>query len=624
MKTLKTKKIPKPFAKKNPKTFLNPFRKQKRGSQVGRRKDPKLLKAHDVSQRKSILGCLGGNGYFQRRSDGKRKLSDLLGSAAHPKSRGQVEGMDEEMDLGRKRKTKIKETKRCNMAQALIVARSSNFDAVVHKFKKQYFSESSRKSRESKREVVAELAKTVKGSNRFLPLNKDTVEGVSAAMREVGMKSGSQYLTELRLMHIEAGYEMHAWLERVFDLCKKGLEREKGPTKRAAAVKLEDVNWNQRDLKVHKKGWPIRPFRAFLWAAIWMLREIELRNMRTKHVKVRDSKKEVSIVLPLSKCDQQGEGVMRTLACCNHTPCKEWCPYALAKMILAERCRSDMLGLSWLFPSKWRQCTTKSGMIDSWKCNLGNEISGHSPRRSGAMHYVRAGLPIQELAFLGRWRSNVVLTYAEEALQETAVSFVDKSKTASPKDLTLQRSEIPSLVEDIMDKVKTEIEILRPKENQAAQQHEDLDISACFERPRFLWVRTKGRGLKHRPCHLVTKASWTLNVSNWSTACGWFFAEKPRDFNFVPVKPKDAEICSKCELLEKSATMSGREKGALTKECKSQIRLMPHGQVEGLEVCDKNTPDPSIQWKRMEGGRACHETMCSGLEANTFAQDHVT
>ena len=43
------------------------------------------------------------------------------------------------------------------------------------------------------------------------------------------------------------------------------------------------------------------------------------------------------------------------------------------------------------------------------------------PQKSGAMFYVRAGLPIQELAFLGRWRGNVVLICAKEALQEKPV-----------------------------------------------------------------------------------------------------------------------------------------------------------------------------------------------------------
>lgn len=30
------------------------------------------------------------------------------------------------------------------------------------------------------------------------------------------MKSGSQYLVELKLMHVEAGYEVQAWLKRTF------------------------------------------------------------------------------------------------------------------------------------------------------------------------------------------------------------------------------------------------------------------------------------------------------------------------------------------------------------------------------------------------------------------------
>lgn len=62
----------------------------------------------------------------------------------------------------------------------------------------------------------------------ILPLSKEVVESVAAALKESGMKSGSQYLLELKLMHIEAGYEVEAWLKRTFDLCKKALERLRG------------------------------------------------------------------------------------------------------------------------------------------------------------------------------------------------------------------------------------------------------------------------------------------------------------------------------------------------------------------------------------------------------------
>ena len=35
------------------------------------------------------------------------------------------------------------------------------------------------------------------------------------------------------------------------------------------------------------------------------------------------------------------------------------------------------------------------------------------------MAYVRKGMGIRDLAYLGRWKSSVVLTYAEEALETT-------------------------------------------------------------------------------------------------------------------------------------------------------------------------------------------------------------
>ena len=71
-----------------------------------------------------------------------------------------------------------------------------------------------------------------------------------------------------------------------------------------------------------------------------------------------------------------------------------------------------------IFLEKFEGPKSTRMMTQAWKSTLNGEMSGHSARRSGAMMYVRAGLPLQEVAFLGRWKSNIVLTYAEEALEE--------------------------------------------------------------------------------------------------------------------------------------------------------------------------------------------------------------
>ena len=80
---------------------------------------------------------------------------------------------------------------------------------------------------------------------------------------------------------------------------------------------------------------------------------------------------------------------------------------------------------------------SKAKMVEGWALVTTADIQGHSARRSGAMGYVRLGMPIQELAFLGRWKSSVVLTYAEDALQsEPANTNLKNNDEVKPRRQT--------------------------------------------------------------------------------------------------------------------------------------------------------------------------------------------
>ena len=105
--------------------------------------------------------------------------------------------------------------------------------------------------------------------------------------------------------------------------------------------------------------------------------------------------------------------------------CEVHCPWRLASKVM--EFAGDMLGVSndFLFKDVRGRTTTKQGVIAAWKHLFSKEVTGHSPRRSGAMLYVRKGLPMQELAFLGR--CSVVLAYAEEALQEKPMTLINLS-----------------------------------------------------------------------------------------------------------------------------------------------------------------------------------------------------
>lgn len=52
------------------------------------------------------------------------------------------------------------------------------------------------------------------------PLSIETVEKVAAAIKAVGWPSGDQYINELKLLHIEAGWEVSQQLGKVIADCK--------------------------------------------------------------------------------------------------------------------------------------------------------------------------------------------------------------------------------------------------------------------------------------------------------------------------------------------------------------------------------------------------------------------
>lgn len=119
---------------------------------------------------------------------------------------------------------------------------------------------------------MLKLAREVTGDLKGLPLSRHTVETASAVVKEAGMKAGAQSLTELKLLHVEAGYEVEAWLQRALDQCRKGLERDKGLTTRALEVRVDSWAADKTTAKSTRKGAPANAGLMFMWAAVWMLR----------------------------------------------------------------------------------------------------------------------------------------------------------------------------------------------------------------------------------------------------------------------------------------------------------------------------------------------------------------
>lgn len=171
------------------------------------------------------------------------------------------------------------EGKKGSFAKALEVARCKNrLGQALKDLNKGFWTSSTAAVKKSRREEVLKLAREVSGRREVLPLDRQTVEHVAAALKAGGLASADQYLNELKLLHVEAGYCLEAWLSRTFQLCKKSVARERGPVRRAPEVDLDELpaeGWDRlQDLAVPLGAW------AYAWGVAWMLREIELSKVR--------------------------------------------------------------------------------------------------------------------------------------------------------------------------------------------------------------------------------------------------------------------------------------------------------------------------------------------------------
>ena len=285
------------------------------------------------------------------------------------------------------------------------------------------------------------------------------------------------------------------------------------------------------------------PGLSYAWACAWMLREIELSKMKPSHIRRDPIKRQVSIFIPLSKTDQGGKGVRRTLGCCGSHPCIPQCPWWLCERIVERIGGLDNRDSSSpLFLSVDGKALTKHQMVDGWRKVTGMRVTGHSARRSGAMDYIRRGLRIQELAFLGRWRSNVVLNYAEEALQETPAN---QSIRLPIMNLSRKSGDIPGEPSSsVSDQPKPQFGEDKRKKCQNLKES---------------WVASTARDKRGGPAHKIADAAWEHPMETWQTACGWRFAGSTKQFVFVP-KPSDLRTaCKKCAEGQGSRDMSFEE-----------------------------------------------------------------
>ena len=362
------------------------------------------------------------------RSSSTPAPSNLGANGQTPQGEGQREERDGGGDGGRPRGS---------FKAALEAARDKEcMVAAVDALKKDFWSDSNRESQLSKRRLAIELAQVVGGDWWVPPLTEYVVLGVAAALKAAGLRTAASLVNELKLWHVEQGHAVSDSLNRLLWLAKKSVSRNLGPVKRALEVKIMDLEGALWQCSWHMDI--CEPVLAYAWAVIFMLRCAEVAAVRWSHVSVDKAKKFVTLRIPISKTDQTGWGVRRTLGCCGLRRCVWTCAWKVWSELLKRSTSKS----EFVFLERFESSKSTRKMTMAWQSKLKAGVTGHSARRSGAMMYVRAGLPLQEVAFLGRWKSNVVLNYAEEALEKVPANqrIVPSSLAAGSKDFSVWKS----------------------------------------------------------------------------------------------------------------------------------------------------------------------------------------
>lgn len=418
------------------------------------------------------------------------------------------------------------------MARKLAVANPSKFP-----IEEEFDADSAKKAKNAKRDTLEKLLTSLKGKGAAYPLTGVSVKGLASVLKLAGYKAGSNYMAEAKLVHIELGYSWTSLLDRVLSQCKRALDRGRGPKKKAPEVpgeKWERPPWApataaNRSVKFAKE--------TFIFAMIWLLREIELSNMTTSDVLLDFINKKVTLTWRSSKTDQESKGVTRVLQCLCGPACSLSCPFRASKE-LVERAERVNGTSSPLCLDRSGGAASKHLIIKAWCTVFNCKVTGHSARRTGALRYARLGWAVSQIAYLGRWKSNVVYSYAEEALALVAVNVgVDYQR-----DKPVVDTETGETSEDWKSVLKKELKNFKSKVSQEVKASKDMVI---------FWKDLFEKNAGNLPPMVLSSSSKTVHFNvqcpfssppiTWKTACGWRYYGS--SFNFSNV---DKVTCSKC------------------------------------------------------------------------------
>lgn len=424
---------------------------------------------------------------------------------------------------------------------ALMLARKlAGANPVKFPIEDEFDAETAKQSKKAKRETLLKLLSSLRGERAAYPLTASSLKALASVLKLAGYKSGANYMMEAKLAHIELGHSWNQLLDRVLFQCKRALERGRGPRKRAPEV--PEIKWSRSSLACTLTASRLVRFprETFMFSMIWLLREIELSRMTTSDVRLDFINKKVTLLWRTSKTDHKSQGVGRVLQCLCGAECTMTCPFRVSKD-LVERVEKACGTSSPLASDKGGEAASKHLVVKAWSTVLNFQVTGHSARRTGALRYVRLGWAISQIAYLGRWKSSVVYSYAEEALEQVAVNVGQTHH----RDKPVVDADTGETTEDWKSVLKEELKLFKSKVSNEVKVSKDMVI---------FWKKLYEQNAGNLPPLVLSTSSKVVHVNvqcptnspplTWKTACGWRYYGS--SFNFIN---SEKVTCAKCQQL---------------------------------------------------------------------------
>ena len=459
-----------------------------------------------------------------------------------------------------------KKKKRPSLKNAMkLIKNNKRKKEAIANLEEDFFANSSRASKYSKRKTVETVLKAVTKGSAF-PLTVNSIRSLSSILKETGYKSASAYIAEAKIAHIENGHDWTPLLERNIRLCKSAADRGKGPRKKAPEVQ-EDA-WALHDLVPNEQS----PSTTVCWATHlfamavhWMMRELEVASLTTNSIQFSTNDRSVMVSWEASKNDVTATGTKRVLKCVCDDNCDLRCPYEVL-LFLVTKAKERSSKETFLAVDTVGNPATKAQVVGSWQYLYGPKVTGHSARRSGALQYIRKGWSVAQVAFLGRWKSNVILEYAQEALQTMAVNVGSKfgmSETESKlkgelDSLKVLQASVPSnfdLQQRIAEDLKKDLKQLKSSRfhdkslmKKAIKELESKMANNQKYLPQYVVSR------KVQVVHYNSRALIVSPACMWKTLCGWQYYHS----NYVFADEVGTmAVCQKCASFAQGKEVSG-------------------------------------------------------------------